>query len=368
MKIETSTVDLASQHASSRQHTVEESLRAWVGAQRPDFERRNNAAIQDLRAWANETVATLSDAGRQAAALAQQQIGSSANDAQAASAADPTAKQAENDPKMQLLIGLIEALTGHKVKLFNADSVKQDGATTPAEGNHGAAAVENRRQGWGVEYDRHEVLYESEVARFEAAGVVRTSDGREISFKLSLEMSREFYQETNVSVRAGDGVKKDPLVINFAGTAAQLTDTKFAFDLDSNGKAEQVSFVGSGSGFLALDKNANGVIDNGSELFGTQSGNGFADLAAYDSDGNQWIDENDAVYSKLQIWSKDAAGKDLLSTLAQRNVGALYLGNVATPFDLKNGANDLQGQMRSSGVYLNEDGTAGTLQQVDLVV
>jgi hypothetical protein len=274
---------------------------------------------------------------------------------------------------MLMLIGLIEALTGRKVRLFDPNSIKHDGAAVPVEGNHGegnhgAAAAENRRQGWGVEYDRRETLHEVEVTRFNAEGVVKTSDGREISFQLSLEMSREFYQETNVSIREGDGVKKDPLVINFAGTAAQLTDTKFAFDLDSDGKTDQMSFVSAGSGFLALDKNANGVIDNGSELFGTQSGNGFAELAAYDSDGNQWIDENDAVYSKLRVWSKDADGKDQLSTLAQRNVGALYLGNVATPFDLKNGANELQGQVRSSGVYLNEDGSAGTLQQVDLVV
>ena len=171
-----------------------------------------------------------------------------------------------------------------------------------------------------------------------------------------------------MSIRKGDAVKKDPLVVNFNGTSAQLTDAKFAFDLNSDGKTDKVSFVGAGSGFLALDKNGNGVIDNGSELFGTQSGNGFADLSAYDSDGNKWIDENDAVYSKLQIWSKDAGGGDHLSTLAQLNVGALYLGNVATPFDLKNRANDLQGQVRSSGVFLHEDGSAGTLQQVDLVV
>ena len=369
MKIENSTVGLASQHASSRQHTVEESLRAWVGDRRPDSMLRGDARPQGLPPLNPQlTVATLSDAGRQAAAQA------SANDAQAASATEEAANQVENDPKMLLLIGLIEALTGQKVKLFDANSMKHDGAAVPVEGsqgegNHGAAAAENRRQGWGVEYDRRETLHEVEVTRFDAEGVVKTSDGREISFKLSLEMSREFYQETNLSIREGDAVRrKDPLVINFAGTAAQLTDQKFEFDLDSDGQAEQVSFVGSGSGFLALDKNGNGTIDNGSELFGTQSGNGFADLAAYDSDGNHWIDENDAVYSKLQVWSKDGAGKDLLSTLAQRNVGALYLGNVATPFDLKNGANDLQGQVRSSGVYLNEDGSAGTLQQVDLVV
>ncbi|HCI14711.1 MAG TPA: hypothetical protein DFK12_12415 [Gallionellaceae bacterium] len=371
MKIENSTVGLTSQHASSRLHTVEESLRAWVGDRRPDFEQRGDARAQGLRPLNPQTgvtVATLSDAGRQAAARHQSGVS-----ADAVSATTETANPAENDPKMLMLIGLIEALTGRKVRLFDPNSIKHDGAAVPVEGNHGegnhgAAAAENRRQGWGVEYDRRETLHEAEVTRFNAEGVVKTSDGREISFKLSLEMSREFYQETNVSIREGDGVKKDPLVINFAGTAAQLTDTKFAFDLDSDGKTDQMSFVSAGSGFLALDKNANGVIDNGSELFGTQSGNGFADLAAYDSDGNQWIDENDAVYSKLRVWSKDADGKDQLSTLAQRNVGALYLGNVATPFDLKNGANELQGQVRSSGVYLNEDGSAGTLQQVDLVV
>lgn len=363
MKIENSTVGLSSQHASSRQHTVDESLRAWVGERRPDFEQGGDARTPN----ALMTMATLSDAGRQAAALAQRQASASA-DSKAASGIEETSNPAENDPKILMLIGLIEALTGRKVRLFDPSSIKHDCAAVPAEGNHGAAAAENRRQGWGVEYDRRETLHEVEVTRFEAAGAVRTSDGKEIRFQLSLEMSREFYQETNLSIREGDGVKKDPLVINFAGTAAQLTDQKFAFDLDSEGKTEQMSFVGAGSGFLALDMNANGVIDNGSELFGTLSGNGFADLAAFDSDGNQWIDENDAVYSRLRVWSKDAAGKDQLRTLAQHNVGALYLGNVATPFDLKNSANDLQGQVRSSGVYLHEDGSAGTLQQIDLVV
>ena len=364
MKIDNSTIGLASQHASSRQHTVEESLRAWVGDRRPDFEQRGDARAE-MRALAGQTVATLSDAGRQAAAQA------APHDTKAASATEDAANPAGNDPKMLMLIGLIEALTGRKVRLFDPGTMKPGEVAAPPQGHEGqqAPAAENRPQGWGVEYDRRETLHETEMTRFEAAGVVRTSDGKEIRFKLSLEMSREFYQETSLSIREGDAVRrKDPLVINFAGTAAQLTDQKFAFDLDSDGKTDQISFVGSGSGFLALDKDGNGTIDDGSELFGTQSGNGFADLAAYDSDGNQWIDENDAVYSKLRVWSKDGSGADQLRTLAQHNVGALYLGNVATPFDLKNGANDLQGQVRSSGVYLNEDGTAGTLQQVDLVV
>lgn len=367
MKIESSTIGLASQHASSRQVTVEESLRAWVGQQRPDFESRtirNQAAAQ-------LTMATISAAGREAAANARAAINTPAPaDTQAASKTEDTADQASNDPKILLLIRMIESLTGKKVKLFNPNDLKHGNAAQvqSQKAPEAAQSAQNQRQGWGIEYDKHEAIHESEQTSFTAQGIIKTSDGKEIQFSLSLEMAREFSQQTDVSIRKGDAVRRDPLVINFGGNAAQLTDAKFSFDLNSDGTADNISFVGAGSGFLALDKNGNGVIDNGSELFGTQSGNGFADLAAYDSDKNNWIDENDAAYSKLQIWSKDAVGKDTLSTLAQRNVGALYLGNIATPFDLKNSANDLQGQVRSSGIYLHEDGSAGTLQQVDLVV
>jgi len=366
MKIESSNIGLTGQHASSTQTTAEETLRAWVGQQRPDFEgnRTKNAPQQ--------TLVTFSAAALQAYKAALTSAAPPSANTPATTDVQDAANQVSNDPRMLLLIGLIEALTGQKVKLFNPNDLKSgDTAHMPPQHEHAHEAEQpnnNQRQGWGVEYDRHETVHESERTTFTAQGVVQTSDGKQIQFSLSLDMRREFFQQSDISIRQGDGVKKDPLVINFNGSAAQLTDTKFSFDLNNDGKAENMSFVGANSGFLALDKNGNGTIDNGLELFGTQSGNGFADLAAYDSDGNHWIDENDAIYSKLRVWSKDAAGKDTLSTLAQRNVGALYLGNVATQFDLKNSANDLQGQIRSSGVYLHEDGSAGTLQQVDLVV
>lgn len=374
MKIESSNIGLTSQHASSRQVTIKESLRAWIGQQRPDFENRaskNDSIATPLQL----TVATISAAGKQAAASAK-----SAADTDAASEAQNVAEQASSDPKIQLLIGLIEALTGRKIRLFNPNDMKVDdtaqartqqaaeAARSSQTRQSNGAAPPAQRHGWGVEYDRHESVHESEQTAFAAQGVIKTSDGKEIQFSLSLEMKREFFRESDLSIREGDGVRKDPLVINYNGTSAQLTDTKFSFDLDSDGNAEKISFTGAGSGFLALDKNGNGIIDNGSELFGTQSGNGFADLSAYDIDGNNWIDESDAIYSKLQVWNKNAAGENALNALTKFNVGALYLGNVATPFDLKNSANGLQGQVRSSGIYVREDGSTGTLQQVDLVV
>jgi hypothetical protein len=161
---------------------------------------------------------------------------------------------------------------------------------------------------------------------------------------------------------------KDPLVLNFNGQAAQLTDTKFNFDIDSDGTEDQISFVSSGSGFLAIDKNRDGKVNNGQELFGAVTGDGFAELAAYDDDKNLWIDENDAVYKDLRLWTKDESGRDTLSSLTEKEVGAIYLGQTSTGFSIKNSQNQLYGQIKSTGLFLNENGSAGTVQQIDLAV
>ena len=182
-------------------------------------------------------------------------------------------------------------------------------------------------------------------------------------------MARSYQEESDVGINRGDArQKKDPLVLNFGGNSAQLTNQRFKFDLNSDGQTENINFVAGGSGFLAFDRNGDGKINNGTELFGAGSGNGFAELAKLDSDHNGWIDENDAAYDQLSVWIKDSAGKDQLATLHQANVGALSLRNVETPFDLKDRSNALLGQIRSSGIFLQEDGKAGTMQQVDLTV
>ena len=74
------------------------------------------------------------------------------------------------------------------------------------------------------------------------------------------------------------------------------------------------------------------------------------------------------MFARLCIWAPDGDGRDGLSTLAQRGVGALYLDSVDTPFSLTDSENRLLAQIRASGVYLREDGGVGTLQQVDLAV
>lgn len=160
----------------------------------------------------------------------------------------------------------------------------------------------------------------------------------------------------------------DPLVINLKSTSAGLSEEKFNFDLDADGKTEQVSFLSQGSGFIALDINNDGTINDGNELFGTRTGDGFVELAAYDGDNNGWIDENDSIYEKLCIWTKDENGNDQLFALGQKGIGAIYLGNVDTNYSLKNSNNDTDGQIMKTGIYLHEGGYAGTIQHVDIAI
>ncbi len=210
-------------------------------------------------------------------------------------------------------------------------------------------------------------LVEQEAVHVQAGGYVQTEDGRSISFGVDLNMSREFASQVNIE-STQQVVMTDPLVINMDDLPAGVTDMTFQFDIDCDGKLDQISMLREGSGFLALDKNGDGKINDGSELFGTRSGDGFADLAAYDEDGNGWIDENDEIFSKLRIWSKDKDGNDVLKTLKEADVGAIYLGSASSQFsitDEKN--NDVLGAVRATGVYLKEStGMAGTVQQVDL--
>ena len=217
-----------------------------------------------------------------------------------------------------------------------------------------------------LNYTQETLHIESENTTFSTAGTVKTADGREIHFNVNVGMSREFQSHFSEDLELARFTLCDPLVINLDSDVADVEDQTFYFDLDADGEMDEISRLGKGSGYLALDKNGDGVINDGSELFGTKSGDGFADLAKYDEDGNGWIDENDAVWDKLKIWCKDENGKDVLYRLADKGVGAICLQNTSTDFTLQGQGGRTQGVVRSTGVFLYENGLAGTVQHVDV--
>ncbi len=342
MKIAAASMDLAASHRASSTVDVEERLRAWIGP-RP--------GASDERVPSRAVV--VSDAARQA--LDRDKI---------ASAAPVSDDELEADPQLELLRSIVEMLTGRRIHLMSASEMNPDEEAAKAARATETAA---REPEFGVEYDHTETRTRSEETRFAAQGTIRTTDGREIGFSVEMSMARSETETRQLSLRAGNAVSKDPLVVNFSGSAASLSSQRFSFDLMGEGNEVAIPLLQRGSGFLVLDALKSGQVASGRQLFGPASGDGFADLARHDSDANGWIDEADPVFSRLGVWTPDAQGGGAVMSLDEARIGALYLGRVATPFALKEGGDDL-GVVRSSGIYAREDGSVGTLQQVDLKV
>jgi hypothetical protein len=341
MNINKSSINMSSEHRLQNVLQTEENLQAWVDPP-VSSSTGDTVTISNQDQWPKETDKTAS---------VQQDEDILAS-----------------DPKYLILKGLIEAITGKEIRLASMHKITNESPAVPSRGaDSNSSGSEAPRAGWGVRYEYRETRTESESTSFSAQGVVETSDGREIAFNLNLMMDRTFTEQTGITLRAGDAARIDPLVINFNGKGAQLTDQTFRFDLNMDNSDEQIPFVAQGSGFLVFDRNADGIVNNGSELFGPSTGNGFSELAQLDSDGNGWIDENDSDYSNLQVWTQDASGNTEINSLNQIGIGALSLSYISSPFDLKDQNNATKGQIIRTGIYLSDDEQAGTIQQLDLM-
>ncbi|MBR0091433.1 MAG: hypothetical protein IJP92_07020, partial [Lachnospiraceae bacterium] len=226
----------------------------------------------------------------------------------------------------------------------------------------------------GMQFDREGMTFtqlnymEQEQTSFFSQGFAKTEDGRTIDFDVCLEMSRAFLDYTQIRIPVMNNVLLDPLVINVGEACANLSDQTFRFDLNMDGEEDDISYLGKGSGFLALDRNEDGKINDGSELFGVKSGNGFEDLREFDLDGNGWIDENDEVFEKLRVWHKNEDGTDELIDLKTADVGAIFLGHEQTDFSLYGEQMKRNGMIRATGMFLRESGGAGTVQHLDMAL
>ena len=236
----------------------------------------------------------------------------------------------------------------HMISYTTGAKAGESPAVTPAVSN----AVEGE-----TITDTRETLF------FKAEGKVATQDGKDIPININLRLKDSKREITGL---AEDVVAKlkDPLVINFNSDSAELSREKFNFDLDVDGVQDRISMPLEGSAFLALDRDGDGLITDGSELFGVESGDGFKDLAEFDDDKNGYIDEGDKVFHELRLFTKNKEGEDIVFTLAEKGVKAISLESLATRLRL----NDGEGLLRKTGIIIKDNNTASTVQHVDLKV
>ena len=171
-----------------------------------------------------------------------------------------TRTQSVDRLKIQVIRAAVEAFSGREFSLldpveFALSSICE---TENTDENTPSSRLVSR-----LVYSYRDRPYEGETTSFVASGVAHTADDQQIDIDVQLTMGRQLLSKTSTEVRLG--AVQDSLVINFEGTAAELADRTFAFDLDMDGVAEQIHFVESNSGFPAA----------GSELFGPRAGPGL---------------------------------------------------------------------------------------------
>lgn len=263
-------------------------------------------------------------------------------------------------PKQTVQINLLSRLVGKKIVLpsleitadpnkVKTESIKEQPETAPLENTFILS---------------QDYYFEAEQTTFSASGNVTLSNGEQTEFNFSMAYSREYesYSERVMSLEE----LQDPLIINFSDQPMSLSSETMEFDLNMDGEVDNIATLSEGAAFIALDKNNNGIIDDGSELFGAQTGDGFAELAQYDDNQDGYINNKDQIFSQLLVWQPGVGSG--ISKLSDSSVDTLVLQTVNTEFTFKDENNNTLGQMRKSSVYANNDGSVGSLHQVDLKI
>jgi len=177
------------------------------------------------------------------------------------------------------------------------------------------------------------------------------------------------YTRVEVSAQSGQQQDADPLVLDLDGDGVELTDAanSHQFDVSGSGTAVSVPFPTAGDAFLAVDRNANGAIDSGKELFGDQHGaaHGFAELAKYDQNLDAMIDVQDAIFEQLLLFGDlDGDGEvrsDEFTSLRQAGISAIDLRYDEVARQLSDG-----NRITQSSRFIRDDGSTGEAADVVL--
>ena len=166
---------------------------------------------------------------------------------------------------------------------------------------------------------------------------------------------------------------RSPLLLDLNGDGVQTTllADGVHFDHDNNGFAEKSAWVSKEDGILVRDIDGNGLIDNGSELFGnntilkdgTKSNNGFDALADFDDNKDGKIDAEDAIYNQLEVW-KDVNGNAITESGELVKLSDIGISAISTNYNETTTIDKQGNEHRQSGTYEKTDGSSSIVEDI----
>ncbi len=170
---------------------------------------------------------------------------------------------------------------------------------------------------------------------------------------------------------------RDPIILDLDGNGLETVGlaSNVYFDFDADGVLTKTGWAGPNDALLVWDRNGNGSIDTGAELFGdftvlpngTLAPNGFAALAALDSNGDGILDASDPAFAELKLWrdtSQDGqTGAGELISLADAGIVSLNLAHSLKNQRLANG-----NQLTREGSFTRADGTTAAMGEFKLAL
>ena len=185
-----------------------------------------------------------------------------------------------------------------------------------------------------------------------------------LNYNFALSSERTSYSKVEMSAVA----LKDPLIVQFGAQGLGEIKGQKNFKINQDNKIDQLPIFSGDVGYLVYDQNNNQQADNGSELFGPKTGQGFAELALLDSNKNGFIDADDEQFDQLYLWqpSDDNNQAEQWLSLKAAKIQAISLTTIQTPYDFYDQQGQIQAQLRLSSFAITDAGEGRGVHQVDV--
>lgn len=281
--------------------------------------------------------------------------------------------------KLQLMVLVLESFLGKALDIsdfsFNPNSNQQSNSPTSGNSslNNGLPHLsgvelinidgQSFQQGDIVSVEQWHSR--EQQLEYQVQGAFKINDQElSLNYNYSLASKQVSYSKVEMSVEA----LKDPIIVQFGSQGLGEISGQKDFDINQDSALDNLPVFSGDVGYLVYDKNQNNKADNGSELFGPETGQGFTELAQLDSNENGFIDEEDEYFEQLYLWQPGSNENqaDQWLSLKEAEIQAISLSAISTPYDFYDQQGEIQAQLRQSSFAISKNGIGRGVHQVDV--